>query len=348
MTPARPAAAKPSNGWLPLLGVSGFGAVIASGLAAYHTFVSADSMEGLRSISIRPSTPEERTVNPGGTLRLTAVGDFTTMEIPVRTDWSFVGERLGSSLSTCANSKNCDLHAGDAPGSVDVRAQVGSLAATATITIAPTNPFTDELPGWANTAILSLNQLGIIHGYENGNYGPGDPVTNGQFMTLLSRLALHTGMTEELTSEECPPFLFPSIPADHFAFLPFCFYSKTAMGSVSSNPEPDPPALRAQAATYIARLYAPSIFHAMDLDPDHTHDGGPFFDDVPLGHPAFYDTRTVQLVEIMMGSPNGDFGIGEQLNRAQAAVIINRLRAKIDDLGIEEFWQLLPGEAPAS
>lgn len=343
MTPAHRTAPQPSDGWLPLLGVSGFGAVLVAGLVAYHTFARADVLEGLRGIEIRPLTPEERTVNPGGTLRLTAMGDFATMEIPVRADWSFVGEPLGSSLPDCSNTKQCTLHAGSTPGSVSVQAEVGSFTDTASMSIAPTNPFTDELPGWADNAILSLNQLGIIRGYDDGSYGPGDPVTGGQFVTLLYRLALHTGMTEELTSEECPPFLFPAIPADHFAFFPFCFYNRTAMGSVSQNPEPDLPATREQAATFIARLYAPSILNGMGLGgsrANEPYEGGPFFDDVPLDHPAFYDTRTVQTMEIMMGNPNGDFGIGEQLNRAQAAVIIERLLQAIDDYNIEEFWQL--------
>lgn len=347
MTPAHRAVPKSPHGWLPLLGVSGFGAVLIAGLVAYHTFVSADTLEGLRGISIQPSTPEERTVNPGGTLRLTAVGDFATMEIPVRVEWSFLGETLDSSLEDCTNTKQCTLHAGSTPGSVSIQAEVGSFTDTASITIAATNPFTDELPGWADNAILSLNQLGIIRGYENGTYGPGDPVTSGQFVTLLYRLALHTGLTEEHTSEECPPFLFPSIPADHFAFFPFCFYNRTAMGSVSSDPEPDLPALREQVATMVARTYAPSLLDGHGFTGDRAnepYEGGPFFDDIPREHPSFFDTRTVQTIDIMTGYPNGDFGVGDQLNRAQAAVIIERLLQAIDDYNIEEFWQLGNGE----
>lgn len=348
MVPSRRAPSKASYQWLPLLGVSGVGAVILSGIIAYQAFVNADTLEGLRGIHIRPPTPEERTVNPGGILRLTAMGDFTTMEIPVRADWDFIGDPLGGSLPDCANKQQCIIHAGGAPGSVNVRAQTESFTDTATLTIAIINPFTDELPGWADDAILSLNQLGIIRGYDDGRFGPGDPVTSGQFVTLLYRLAVHTGLAEELTSEECPPFLFPSIPADHFAFFPFCFYNRTAMGSVSSNPEPDIPALREQAATFIASLFAPSILNSMGFRgarANEPYEGGPFFDDVPIDHLAFYNTRTVQVMEIMTGNPNGDFGIGEQLNRAQAAVIIERIRQAIDDYNIEEFWQLGNGSS---
>lgn len=349
MTPTHRTAPKSSDGWLPLLGVSSFGAVLIAGLLAYHTFVNADTLEGLRGIEIRPLTPEERTVNPGGTLRLTAMGDFATMEIPVRVDWSFVGEPLGSSLPDCTNTKQCTLQAGSSPGSVSIQADVGSFTDTAGITITVTNPFTDELPGWADAAILSLNQLGIIRGYDDGSYGPGDPVTGGQFVTLLYRLALHTGMAEELTSEECPPFLFPDIPAEHFAFFPFCFYNRTALGSVSSDPEADLPALREQVATMVARTYAPSLLDGHGFTGDRAnepYEGGPFFDDIPREHPAFFDSRTVQTIDIMTGYPNGDFGIGDQLNRAQTAVIIERLLQAIDDYNIEEFWQL--GSGPAN
>lgn len=133
---ARCTAPKPPSGWVPLLGISGFGAVIFAGLVAYHTFVSADVLEGLRGIKIRPVASEERTVQPGGILRLTAVGDFVTMEIPVRADWSFVGAAHGSSLLRCANAPRCRFRAGKQPGTVHIRAGVSAFVDAAVITIA--------------------------------------------------------------------------------------------------------------------------------------------------------------------------------------------------------------------
>lgn len=344
MTPAHRSAPKFSDGWFPLFGISGFGAIIVAGLVAYHTFASADVLEGLRGIEIRPLTPEERTVNPGGALRLTAMGDFATMEIPVRADWSFVGEDLGSSIEHCSATKLCTLQAGSQGGSILVRADAGEFSDEATITIHQVSPFTDNLPGWADDAILQLNQLGIIRGYENGTYGPGDPVTRGQFVTLLYRLALQTSITEELTSDLCPPSMFTDVPADHFAFLPFCFYDRTAVGSSHSTiREPDLPAPREQVATMVAQTFAPSLLAGHGFTDDRAqepYEGGPFFDDVPTDHAAFFDTATVRTIGIMEGYPNGDFGVGDPLNRAQAAVIIGRLLQEIDDYNIEGFRQL--------
>lgn len=137
MTPTRRAALQSHNGWLSLLGISGFGTAIFSGLVAYHTFVSADVLEGLRGIHIRPSAPEELTVKPGGILRLTAIGDFTTMEVPVRTDWSLIGDQHGSALLRCANTSRCRFRAGQKPGIIGLRAKVSSFLTTVTITISP-------------------------------------------------------------------------------------------------------------------------------------------------------------------------------------------------------------------
>lgn len=137
MPPARRAPPKPPNGWVPLLGISGFGAVIVAGLIAYNTFARADVLEGLRGIQIHPVAPEERTVQPGKILRLTAVGDFVTMEIPVRAEWSFVGPSHNGTLLRCTNAPRCRFRAGDQPGTVRLRAGVSSFSATAVIAIAP-------------------------------------------------------------------------------------------------------------------------------------------------------------------------------------------------------------------
>jgi len=139
MTPARRSAPTSSNGWLPLLGISGFGAIIFSGLVAYHTFARADVLEGLRGIAIRSGTPEERgaSVHLGGILRLTAVGDFTTMEVPIRADWSLIGDPRGSSLLRCVNTPRCRFRAGQKPGIIGLRANVSSFTDTVTITVAP-------------------------------------------------------------------------------------------------------------------------------------------------------------------------------------------------------------------
>ncbi len=137
MPPARRTAPKSPNGWAPLLGISGFGAVIAAGLIAYNTFARADVLEGLRGIQIIPIAPEERTVRPGGILRLTAVGDFATMEVPVRAEWSFVGPDHNGALLRCSNAPRCRFRAGSRPGTVRLRASVSSFSDSAAIVITP-------------------------------------------------------------------------------------------------------------------------------------------------------------------------------------------------------------------
>ncbi len=137
MTPARRSAPTSSNGWFSLLGISGFGAIIFAGLVAYHTLTQADNLQGLRGIVIRPGTTEELTVHPKRILRLAAFGDFATMEIPIRADWSLTGDPHGSALLNCINTPRCRFRAGQKPGIIGLRASVSSFIDTVTITVSP-------------------------------------------------------------------------------------------------------------------------------------------------------------------------------------------------------------------
>lgn len=58
------------------------------------------------------------------------------------------------------------------------------------------------------TAILELADMGIIQGYDNGNFGPNDPVNRAQMLTLLYRLAQKTPAT---AAQQCFADVNPNV-----------------------------------------------------------------------------------------------------------------------------------------
>lgn len=80
---------------------------------------------------------------------------------------------------------------------------------TPEVPVAPTNPTTPETPStpstpgvtddlptfpdtkghWAETYIGQAAKAGLFKGYADGNFGPDDPVTRAQFVTVLYRMA---------------------------------------------------------------------------------------------------------------------------------------------------------------
>ena len=56
----------------------------------------------------------------------------------------------------------------------------------------PMSNFTDvdEDDGYASS-IERMVQLGVIQGYENGNFGPNDPLTRAQVVMILDRYDSH-------------------------------------------------------------------------------------------------------------------------------------------------------------
>ncbi len=45
----------------------------------------------------------------------------------------------------------------------------------------------DDIPDWAQDAAENMNEKGIVTGYEDGTFGPGDYVTRAQLVTVLER-----------------------------------------------------------------------------------------------------------------------------------------------------------------
>lgn len=96
------------------------------------------------------------------------------------------------------------------PGDVLDRASLCALLAQAM-----GYPPSDNLPtfsdirvnAWYTPYVTTLSEMGIVNGYDDGLFHPGDPITHEQFMVILARIVANTnhtchaamaaGMTEE-------------------------------------------------------------------------------------------------------------------------------------------------------
>lgn len=96
------------------------------------------------------------------------------------------------------------------PGNVLDRASLCALLAQAMNYPKSTNPpaFADTpADAWYTPYVTTLSQMGIVNGYDDGLFHPGDPIPHQQFMVILARIVANTnhrcsaamgaGMTEE-------------------------------------------------------------------------------------------------------------------------------------------------------
>jgi len=188
----------------------------------------------------------------------------------------------------------------------------GGVETTANKKASLVNPFSDEIPGWAYESIMELAQEGVVTGYEDGQFRPGEPLTYRQLITFVNRNLLALGFT---TASEL---------------------------DASAHPDPDSPISRGETAVLLSSVFGETLLSALGETQAQILSRGQIFSDVPVTHPVFLDTAIMQRVGVMTGNADGSFGVDAAINRAATALILDRLNGQIEDLGIRE---LKDGEA---
>ena len=284
-------------------------------------------------------TPDPASVEAGGTLRLTAEGDYGTTSMPVRADWFFLepeSEATGT-LDGCERSKTCDFRAGDIAGIAVIQAQIGDGEAVARAKIivkeALKNPFKDVLPSWAQASILRLHKQDIVKGYDDGRYGPADSLTRGQIVTLIVRMLMQTGMLK--AGETCARSPV-DVPSKHYAYDSVCAFGNRGWIEPKGSFRPDATVSRAETAGFLASAIG-SI-----LEKDGASETIQVFEDIPVSSSFFRPTSLLQRAGIMTGYPGGDFGALDPLNRAAAATVVDRALGIVQNAGPVPPIPLLP------
>lgn len=129
--------------------------------------------------------------------------------------------------------------------------------------------FPDVSPNaWFYNAVTWASEQGIMTGYSDGNFGPGDNVTRGQFATILYR-------QENSPSTNFEYGIYSDVTEGSFYSIPaiWCYYSKAMTGYEGGRFGPNDAITREQVATILYRYavskkYATAVYGDLYAYPD--------------------------------------------------------------------------------
>ena len=298
-----------------------------------HVTFDVPFTEHLTGLRIESSSPNG-VVARRDSVRLTAVGIYSTWEQNIRALWSIKrsGERNLSTIPGCDGVETCtySVH-NDRDFTIYAKAAGENDSKNFMVRAPVTETFSDQLPDWASDSIQSLHGLGIIHGYEDGRYGPADSLTRGQIVTLLARLVTHAHLIEQPT--QCKQYA-TAVDRSHYAYDAICLFYDAGWESGSSF-NPNEPVSRGETAAYINRIFGPKLLNALGTTQGAILAEGQIFPDVPTNDWYFFDVGVANAASIMTGNDDGTFGVSNVLNRAEVATVLERVLRRLDDLRIE-------------
>ena len=133
---------------------------------------------------------------------------------------------------------------------------------------------------WYARAVNTIASLGIILGYPDGGFHPGDSITRAEFTAIVVRFTKETSDASQVSH-------FIDVPAEHWAYD--CINTATDYGWITGYGDgrfqPDRPISRAEAVTLMNRV----LERYPDKNHIDEHTELPRFSDVTETHWAFYD-----------------------------------------------------------
>jgi hypothetical protein len=182
--------------------------------------------------------------------------------------------------------------------------------------------FLDIPPGqWARSFIYSAARAGIVQGYPDGTYKPGDPVTRDQMAVYISR-ALAGGDATVPTGPATATF--SDVPADCWAYkyIEYAFGQKVVEGYSDGTYKPAITVDRAQMAVFVARAIATPTDRPDLLS--YTPPTTATFFDVPTSHWAYRFVENCKEKDVVQGYPDGTYKPDVIVTRDQMAVYVQR------------------------
>jgi hypothetical protein len=170
---------------------------------------------------------------------------------------------------------------------------------------------------WAKDAVRAAVAAGIVHGYEDGQYAPAQPVRRDQMAVYIAR-ALAGG------DANVPPgplqATFSDVPPEQWAYdhVEYCVSADIVEGIGEGQYGPAEAVDRAQMAVYIARLRGwVALGDDMTSAPE-------LFPDVPAGHWAGTGIEACVENDVVQGYEDGLYRPDATVTRAETAVFICR------------------------
>lgn len=164
---------------------------------------------------------------------------------------------------------------------------------------------------WAEADVLKLVSLGIVSGYEDDTFRPGDPVTREQFVKMVAEAA---GL-EPVTNPALPFADAGEVSSWAAGYVQAAYDAGIVRGMADNRFCPQLAVDRAQAAVIVVNALK------LQVGTDATA----FADDAAI--PAWAKGAVAKAVElgIIVGFEDNTFRSGLALNRAQAAAMIARM-----------------------
>ena len=183
-------------------------------------------------------------------------------------------------------------------------------------------PASDIAGHWAEAVITEWQEQGLIKGYEDGTFKPGNNITRAEFVTI---------MNNALGYEDAATLDFTDVAAGNWYYSAVA--KAVAAGYVSGYEDgtfkPNNTITRAEAAVMIA--------NAMGLG-DRGSVADDFTDAADIPGWAKGSIGAIVEAEYMSGYPDGSFGARKSITRAEAVSALNRvlIGGYSDDMVIEE------------
>ena len=168
---------------------------------------------------------------------------------------------------------------------------------------------------WYVDSVRFVWDRGIMNGTSPTTFGPEEPMTRGQIVTILSRMSGDnvTGMKKEMN--------FKDVRGNEYYADPIGWAVKNgiAKGMSATTFEPDTPVLRQEFAAFFVRY--------MDYKGIKLPDAGsikPFPDKAKFPDWAVSDIETLQKTGLVKGDNLGNFNPGSRMTRAEIATVTKR------------------------
>jgi hypothetical protein len=170
---------------------------------------------------------------------------------------------------------------------------------------------------WALDQILSCVDAGIVAGYPDGTYQPGNTVTRDQMAVFIAR-ALAGGDNKVPAGPATATF--SDVPTDYWAFnyVEYAVSQGVVLGYPDGIYNPTDPVTRDQMAVFISRALAGGDSGV----PAFT--GTPSFSDVDASNWALKYVEYAVSQGVVLGYPDGTYRPGDPVTRDQMAVFVAR------------------------
>ncbi len=251
-------------------------------------------------------------------------------------------------LENCRESSSCTVHAGTIAGDLKVLAESDDQSAEATLTIktglSSSTSFTDTIPEWAKESVYMLRDRGIMKGYSDGSFGPGDSVNRAQFTVLLFRIMemAYPEAADAIGDRTCD--VFEDVPNTSYAYEAICagyYFDWFEKITIGTNFSPDQELTRAEAAQLLANTILTSTFEnvytplfEVDIKQLQFLVALMGFVDVDGRHENVDGIALSIFFDLIKGSEGNDgemyFRPEKPINRAETAVIIARIIKDLD------------------